>query len=279
MDYQHMRYEVKDAVAWITKDVPGEPGMTNGMIRDLCLEMMRALDDASDDETVRVIVIAAAGDGFHGGGGPFFAELRPDWDFDPDQMRELIQFGHRLMEQMDRLEKPTIAVVKGGGIGGGMEHMHTCDFVIAADTAVFSQPETSAGMIAGWGGTQRLTRIVGWRKAKELLMAARAYNGKEAEQMGLITKSVPLEDVDAEVEKLIFDIKKSGPVALAYTKQLMLRTWETDFRSGLLFEADAEAMCAASDETRHAVMQLVEGKEFAEHRDRKRWTGGPDWRK
>ena len=279
MTYQHMTYEKKDGVARITKDVPEIAGMTNGMIKDLCLEMMRALDDATDDETIRVIVIDAANDGFHGGGGPFFAELSPTWDFDPDQMRELIQFGHQLMEQMDRLEKPTIMVVKGGGIGGGMEQMHTCDFVICADEAKFSQPETMAGMIAGWGGTQRLTRILGWRKAKEFLMAAREFSGKEAEEMGLVTTSVPLEQVDAEVDKLIADITKNGPVALAYTKQLMLRTWETDFRTGLLFEADAEAMCIASGEAKHAVAQFMEGKFPPEHRDRKRWTGGKEWRK
>jgi len=274
MDFENISYEKADAVAWITKLCPPE----YGMVRGVCVDLDRALDDAADDPEIRVIVISAGGDGFHNGGGPFFTELKPDWDFSSDEFREYCQFGHRLMRKMETLEKPIIGVAKGGAIGGGMEQLHTCDFVVAAETAVFSQPEPRAGLIAGWGGTQRLTRIVGWRKAKELMMGGWEIDGKEAASIGLINKAVPLEKVDEEVGNLIAELKKSGPVALAYTKLCMLKTWEADHRTGLDYEIEAEGMCVASSETKHGVAQLLAGKEVADYQDRPRFTAGPEWK-
>jgi len=271
MEFENVLYEKRDDVAWITKNHPHE----NAMVRGVMLDMEKALDDAANDIKVRVIVLSAAGDGFHGGGGPFFTELSPDWDFTPDELREYFQFIHSLPEKMDRLEKPIIGVAKGGALGGSMEHLHACDFVIAADTAIFSQPEPRAGMVSP---TQRLTRIIGWRKAKELMMGGYEVNGKEAERIGMVNKAVPLDQVDEEVGRLIADLKKSGPVALAYTKLCMLKTWETDYRNGLEFEREAEAMCLASGETRHGVSQFLDGKSEASFEHRRRYTSGSEWK-
>ena len=271
MEFRNVLYEKNDGVAWITKNHPTD----NAMVRGVMLDMDKALDDAADDPKIRVVVVSAAGDGFHGGGGPFFTELSGDWSFTADQLREYFQFIHRLPEKMDRLEKPIIGVAKGGAIGGSMEHLHACDFVIAADTAIFSQPEPRAGMVSP---TQRLTRIIGWRKAKELMMGGYEINGEEAERIGMVNKAVPLDEVDEAVDRLITDLKKSGPVALGYTKLCMLKTWETDYRTGLEFEREAEAMCFASGETRHGVSQFLAGKNEASFEDRERHTSGSEWK-
>ena len=271
MKFENIVYKKIDGVAWIIKNSPPENATTRGVI----LDMNRALDNAADDQAIRIIVISASGDGYHGGGGPFFTELRANWDFTADEIREYFQFFHRHWEKIERLEKPVIAVVKAGAIGAAMEQLHACDFVIAAETALFSQPETRAGMVSP---TQRLTHIIGWRKAKEMIMGGYEIDGKQAETIGMIRTAVPLDKVDEEVGKLISVLTKSGPVALAYTRQLMLKARETDYRTGLEFEVEAEAMCLATGETLHGVSQFLQGGTSAEFEDRKRYTAGPDWK-
>ena len=145
---------------------------------------------------------------------------------------------------------------------GGLENLHACDFVIASENAKFSQPEVNLGLIAGWGGTQRLTRLVGWRKAKELLLTVVEIDGMEAEAIGLINKAVPIELVDEEVEKLCDRLKRCAPVAWGYTKLSMNKVWETNHKSGLDFEVESLAMVASQNEFNQSVFDdFINGKQ------------------
>jgi enoyl-CoA hydratase/carnithine racemase len=272
MDFKHISYLKADGIATIIKNNPPDYGMTVGVI----VEMRQALIDARNDEDISVIIITAGGKGFHAG-ALVFGEIRKDWEYTPMEFREIIQIGHKLYRMIETLEKPVIGVAKAGALGGGLENLHACDFVIAADTAKFSQPEVTLGLIAGWGGTQRLPRLVGWRKAKEILMAGIEITGKEAEAIGLINKAVPLDAVDEEVRKLSEKLKKCAPVALAYTKLAMKKVWETDYLSGLDYEIEAEGMTISSGEFNAEVFKaFVEGREPA-FKKRKRITTGPEW--
>jgi enoyl-CoA hydratase/carnithine racemase len=272
MDLKHIFYEKSDGIATITKNNPPDYGMTRGVI----LEMGKALTDARDDDDISVIVITAGGEGFHAG-ALVFGEIRPNWNFKPMEFREIIQIGHKLFQMIETLEKPVIGVAKGGALGGGFENLHACDFVIAADTAKFSQPEVKLGLIAGWGGTQRLPRLVGWRKAKEILMTGIEITGKEAETIGLINKAVPLDSVDKEVRKLGERLKKCAPVALAYSKLAMKKVWESNYQSGLDYEIEAEGMVISSGEFNSEVFKAFrEGREPVFNK-RKKITSGPEW--
>lgn len=273
MDFEAIDYRKANGVATITKNNPPMYGLT----RAVCVEMREALVDANNDTDVAVIVITAGGDGFHLG-AVALADARPDWAFTPIEFKEAMQFGHDLFRFIETLEKPVIGVAKAGAVGGGMENLHACDFVIAADEARFSQPEVKLGMICGWGGTQRLTRMVGWRKAKELLMEGVEISGTEAAELGLITKAVPLDQVDAEVDALCERLKLCAPVALAYTKLAMLKVWETDHRSGLDYEVEASAMVNSAGEFTAAVFDdFLAGRQptFAK---RTRMLTDPAWR-
>lgn len=273
MDFESILYEKKDGVAKITKNNPPEYGMTRGVLG----EMRKALEDARSDDEVSVIIITAGGEGFHSG-ALVFGEIKKDWAFTPLEFREIIQIGHGLFRMIETLEKPVIGVAKAGALGGGLENLHGCDFVIAADTAKFSQPEVSLGLICGWGGTQRVPRLVGWRKAKEILLAAREITGKEAEELGLINKAVPLEKVDEEVQALAERLKKCAPTALAFTKLAMNKVWETDYSSGLNYEVEAEGLAISSGEFSADVFKsFQEGKEPV-FKKPKRLTSGPEWR-
>jgi enoyl-CoA hydratase/carnithine racemase len=121
------------------------------MTRGVVVEMRKALEDAKNDSDIKVIIITAAGAGFHYR-ALVFREVREDQIFTPMEFREIIQIGHELYRMIETLEKPVIGVAKGGAMGGGLENLHACDFVIAADTAMFSQPEVMLSLICGWGG-------------------------------------------------------------------------------------------------------------------------------
>jgi enoyl-CoA hydratase/carnithine racemase len=273
MDLKAIRYEKADGVATITKNNPPQYGMTLAVL----VEMQQALVDANNDADISVIIITAGGDGFHMG-AVVFGEAREDWKFTPIEFKEIIQFGHDLCRLIETIEKPVIGVAKGGAVGGGFENLHACDFVIGSETAQFSQPEVTLGMICGWGGTQRLPRMVGWRKAKEILMEGIVLSGKEAEEIGLITRAVPVAEVDAAVTQLCNRLKTCGPVALGYTKLAMNKVWETDYRSGLDYEVEASGMVNSAGEfTAEVFDDFLEGRQPV-FKKRHRITAGPEWR-
>ena len=272
MEFKKIIYEKKDGVATITKTNPPR----NGMSREVLVEMKAALEDARNDDDIRFIVITAAGDGFHSG-AQVLGQVRDEVkDVTPWQLREIVQMGHELYRMIQNLEKLVIGVAKGGAGGGGMENLHACDFVIAAETATFSQAEATGGLIAGWGGTQRLPRIVGWRKAKEMLLTGEVLTGKEAEQFGLITKAVPAERLDEEVQALVEKLKRGMPEAQALTKLAMNKVWEAGLTEGLEYEVEAETITFSCENRLEASKAREEGR--APVYKQKRITSGPAWR-
>ena len=274
MNFEYITYEKKGAAAWIVKGPKGDYGIPRGAV----LEMERALDDAGDDTAIRVLVLTAGGEGFHNTASSFFDEASPDFNLSAQDMRSVAEFGHRFLNKLEKFPKPVIGVAKGGAQGGGMESLHPCDFIIAAEDARFSQPETCVDMLPGWGGSQRLARIVGWRKAKMLLMTGQEIDGREAERIGLVTMAFPKAQVDAEVDKLVKSLIAQGPNGLAYTKRAMLKTWETNHQAGLEYEAEALGMAYSAGQVDMAIeaYQAGESPEFSQTRP---LCEGPDWRR
>ena len=178
-----IRYEMSESVARIVKNNPPQYGMTKEML----IEMKWAIEDAGKDSDISVVVISADGDGFQLGATVFGEMENKDWNLSPLEWRDNSKFAYTLFRAIETLEKPVIRVAKTGAVGGGLENLHACDFVTASENAKFSQPEVNLGLIAGWGGTQRLTRLVGWRKARELLLTGVEIDGKEAEAIGIIS--------------------------------------------------------------------------------------------
>lgn len=268
MELNSIKYEKSDGIATITKDNPPQYGMT----LEVLLEMKKALVDAANDEDISVIVITAGGEGFHLGAVVFGEVGDKDWNLSPLEFREISQFARDIFRYIETLEKPVIGVAKAGAVGGGFENLHACDFVIASDDAKFSQPEVTLGLCTGWGGSQRLTRMVGWRKAKELLLTGIEIDGREAEKIGAITKAVPLDEVDKEVDKLCERLKMCAPVALGYTKLSMNKVWETDHRTGLDFEVEAWGMVNSEREFTAEVFDDFLNKRQPKFKKRKKIT-------
>ncbi len=258
MELNSIKYCKNTRIARIIKNNPPQYGMT----KEVLVEMKWALEDAAADDEVSVIVIDADGDGYQLGATVFGEVGNQDWNLSPMEFRDISKLAHELFRCIEVLEKPVIGVAKTGAVGGGLENLHACDFVVASHDAKFSQPEVNLGLIAGWGGTQRLTRMVGWRKAKELLLTGIEIDGMEAERIGMITKSVPKDQVDTEVENLCDRLKSCAPFAWGYTKLAMNKVWETDHKTGLDFEVEALGMVASEKEFNEKVFDdFLHGKQ------------------
>lgn len=249
-------YEKKDGIATITK-INADTGYS--MSRDVVVQMKRALLDAQDDDAVRVIVITSES-GVHQGAYAVNQGMEEPGGEEPLHIREFIYYGHQVASLIEQMEKPVIGVIKKQAVGGGLEILHPCDFIIAAEDALLSQPEVESCTIAGWGGCQRVTRIVNWRKAKKVLMLGLAVTGKEAEEIGLITEAVPLEKVDETVAWYAQRIKDVAPHSVALTKAAMRRAWEGSHESGLAYERELTSLLLTEGIFKEMTAAMIRGE-------------------
>lgn len=269
-----LRYEKRDGVATATKT---NAAFNQGMTREVLLGLRRVIEDVADDHEVRVLVITAANDGFHDG-GRFVDELRPDTHaFTPLEYRELLQLGNAVIRSIETLEKPVIGVARGGARGGGFEMLHACDFIIAGEDAPFSQPEVVYALMPGWGGSQRVPRIANWRRAKEVLLCGHEFTGREAAEMGLVTKAVAADKVDEEVAALTAKLKKTSAISQAFTKMAMNKVWETSLTAGIDFEIEAHAALSHYKEFPQMMEAWAAGREPT-YLAPERITRGRDWK-
>jgi enoyl-CoA hydratase len=188
----------------------------NALTLDMLAELAAVLDDVAAS-TARVVVVRTGGQRVFCVGADIaaFSRLAP-----AEMWRRWIACGHRVFDRLARLPQPTVAVVDGLALGGGLELALACDFRVAADSARFGLPEVGLGTIPGWGGTERLTRLVGASRAKELIMARRQIDAATALSWGLLT-SVASGELEPDVERLVNDLLGAAPIAQQVAKQLV----------------------------------------------------------
>jgi len=278
MQFENIIYEKKEGIARITKNKPGYVfqgrSAPNGMTQGMMMDVKAAVEEAARDSEVRVIIIDAAGEGFHSGAVTLQNVTEGGT---PLILREVVHIGHEVYNMIENLEKPVIYKVKGGASGGGCEMGHACDFVIAAETATFSQGEVNGGIIPGWGGTQRVPRLAGLRKGMEMILTGDPIDGKEAERVGLITKAVPAEKVEEETWALAKKLAAKPPVALAMAKSAIRKGMQVDLRTGLAYEAEVEALCMTTEQLKEARVARTEGRTPV-FKPERRVTPGQEWK-
>ena len=170
-------------------------------------------------------------------------------------------------EAILRVRKPIIAAVAGYALGGGCELAMICDFIIAAETAKFGQPEINLGVIAGIGGTQRLTRIVGKSKAMEMHLTGRLMDAAEAERAGLVSRVVPAENLVDEAMAVARSIAAKSAIAVKAAKEAVNRSYETPLREGILFERRLFNALFSTEDQKEGMAAFLE-KRPAQFRDR-----------
>jgi 2-oxoglutaroyl-CoA hydrolase len=233
-------------VAAITLDVPGKLNRVSMNARD---ELRAVFEELDRDETIRFVVMAGAGGAFTAGGDiPGFLE-RSAWAVS------------RLADNIaapERCTKPVIAALQGYCFGVGLELALACDFRVAADDLQLAFPEVTIGMIPGSGGTQRLARLIGLGRAKDIVMRGRRVAAEEALALGLVTEVVPADELEGTVTRLVGELSRHSPLALAMAKRVLNQAYEGPLSQGLVLEGLAYGMLQRTHDFREGVESFAE---------------------
>jgi len=241
MTYDGFGVEIADGIATVTLDVPGKFNRITMGARD---ELARVFDELGADDAVRAIVLGGAGETFTAGGDiAMFLERTP---------QELSRLAWNVAAP-ERCPKPVVAAVHGYVFGVGLELALACDFRLAADSAQLAFPEVRLGMIPGSGGTQRLARLIGLGRAKDVIMRGRRIGADEALALGLVTEVVAPDALGTAVRRLLDELAELPPLALAVAKRVLNNVYDAPLQAGLEIEGFAYGMLRSTDDFREGV--------------------------
>jgi enoyl-CoA hydratase len=230
------------------------PKALNAINPQLISEVHGALDEIEKDLSIRVVVLTGEGDkAFIAGGDISYMVNLP-----PLGARTWSEEGHDLGFRIENFPLPVIACVNGFALGGGAEMAMACDFIYASENAKFGQPEINLGIIPGFGGTQRLSRLVGKAIAKELCMTGLMISAQEAKAMGMVNKVFPPDKLWEETMKTAGLISSKGKVSLRAVKQCIDRGYDTDLRRGCQMESDHFSICMSSPDAKEGMSAFLE---------------------
>jgi enoyl-CoA hydratase len=252
MIYEDIKLTKQGAVATITID---RPKVLNAIRHQTMLEIQDALKDIGQDEAIRVAVVTGAGEKAFISGGDISIMAKGTGYI--DLLNELPK-GHQVLFDIENFPKPVIAKVNGIALGGGTEIALSCDIRVAADTAIMGVPEITLGIIPGYGGTQRLSRIVGMGKAKQMVLTGDHISAQEAYRIGLVDVLVPRAELDAAVEGLCNKIAAKSPIALCMGKEAINRGMQTDITTGMSIEAKCFCLCFGSEDRVEGMKAFLE---------------------
>jgi len=232
------------------------PKALNALNTEVLNELNQALDSIKKDEDIYVLIITGEGKAFIAG-----ADIREMQDKNLFKSKKFAELGHEVFRKIELLEKPVIAAVNGYALGGGCELAMSCDIRIAGEKAKFGQPEVGLGIIPGFAGTQRLARLVGPAKAKEIIFTTDIIDSKEAAKIGLVNKVVPQEELLNQAEEMASKISKKGQIAVRYSKNAINRGIETDIETGMDIERNLFSLCFTTEDQKEGMKAFTEKRE------------------
>jgi enoyl-CoA hydratase len=230
------------------------PKALNAINPQLNAEVFQALDEIEKDPSLRVVVMTGEGEKAFIAG----ADIAYMVNLSPLAARSWSAQGHELGFRIENFPLPVIACVNGFALGGGAEMAMACDFIYASENAKFGQPEINLGIIPGFGGTQRLSRLVGKAMAKELCMTGGMINAQEAKAIGLVNKVFPADKLWEETMKTAALIASKGKVSLRSVKQCIDRGYDTDLRRGCQMESDHFGLGMGSPDGKEGLSAFLE---------------------
>ncbi len=257
-EFDFLTYEVEDGVAVVTVNRPDALNALNG---DLLLELSLAFELAEADLEVRALIVTGSGRAFVAGAD--IANLQKLSD--PFSGREASLAGQDVMNTLAALPVPTIAAVNGFALGGGLELALAADLRVASEGARLGLPEVSLGLIPGYGGTQRLARLVGMGRALDLVYTGRHVKADEALQLGIVNRVAP--DALVAAKDLAAQILKNAPVALGLAKEAVVRGLDVTLNQGLEIEADLFGIVSTTEDMNEGTTAFLE-KRAAEFKGR-----------
>ena len=247
----NLRTETKDGILVITLD---RPKVLNALNAETVAEIGAAFDAARDDASVKAVILTGAGEKAFVAG----ADIRELAEMTPVTGKEIAQKGQRVFRAIERFPKPVIAAVNGFALGGGCELALACHIRIASDRAQLGLPEVTLGIIPGYGGTQRMARLLGKGKALELILTGDRIGAEEALRIGLVNKVVPADQLMTAAEEMARTIAKRGPLAVRAAIEAVMSGSDMPFEEGQLLEATLFGLLASTEDMKEGMGAFIE---------------------
>jgi enoyl-CoA hydratase len=251
MAYENILYEKRDNIAYITFN---RPAKLNALNRKTMEELRDALADAREDASVRVLILTGAGEKAFVAGADI-GELAQQ---DPVTGKEMGLFGQSVLRMLETLGKPSIAAINGYALGGGCELALACTIRLASRTAKIGQPEVKLGIIPGYGGTQRLPRLVGKGMAHELILTGEPISAEEAMRIGLVNHVHEPAELLPAAEALAKKIIEKAPLAVKFAMEAVEHGMEMPQEEGLFLEATLFGLCCATEDMKEGTRAFLE---------------------
>lgn len=256
MNFTKIIFDRKDGVAKITMN---RPEAMNGLDANILHEMEIALDECEKDDSIRVVILTGKGRAFSAG-----ADLKYMLNVVADNVTrrwEYIRLVGKVTNTIYSLSKPVIAAVNGFALAGGLELVMACDLAIAADNAIIGDQHINYALLPGAGGSQRLPRLIGVRKAKEYLLTGKWMSAQEAERLGLVNQVVPAGKLEEAVADMAAILASKSPLTVKEMKRLVNKGLETNLHAGLEMEGQACVLHASSQDAQEGLKAFVEKRE------------------
>ncbi|MFQ6003015.1 MAG: enoyl-CoA hydratase-related protein [Candidatus Zixiibacteriota bacterium] len=251
MKFRNIIVEIKEKVGIVKIN---RPDALNALNTETLSELRKAMHNLSfDNETVRVIILTGEGKAFVAG-----ADISQMKDMSAFEAREFSRLGQKVFSFIASQEKPVIAAINGFALGGGCELALACDIRIASDKAQLGQPEVKLGVIPGFAGTQRLSRLVGIAKAKELIFTADIIDAQTAHSMGLVNQVVPADQLMPTCMEIANKIASKGPTAIKLAKTVINKGIQADLSTASAYEAEAFGLCFSTGEPKEGMTAFLE---------------------
>lgn len=248
--YETIKYEVKENIGYV---VIARPEALNALNSTVIRELYEVFNEINLDDEVRCVILTGEGRSFVAG-----ADIAEMSKLNAREGKVFATLGHKTMNFIEKIEKPVIAAVNGFALGGGCELAMACDFRIASTKALFGQPEVGLGITPGFGGTQRLSKIVGPGMASMLILTAQNIKADEALRIGLVEKVVEPECLMEEAENLAKMIASKAPIAVMQAKTLINKGYHLDMFSGCALEAEGFGLCFGTEDQKEGMNAFLE---------------------
>lgn len=254
MELKNVLFEKEGNIAVVTIN---RPKALNALNSETLKDLECVIDALEKDDEVYAVILTGAGEKAFVAG----ADITEMKDLNTMEGRQFSILGNKVFRRLETLEKPVIAAIPGFALGGGCELSMACDIRIATEKAKFGQPEVGLGITPGFGGTQRLARIVGMGRAKELIYTARLVKADEALSIGLVNKVVEADKLMEEAMKMAKTIAGQAPIAVKLAKAAINRGMQCDIDTALMYEAEAFGGCFSTLDQKEGMTAFIEKRE------------------
>jgi enoyl-CoA hydratase len=251
---ENIKTENKDGILVVTIDRPKSLNALNAQTVD---ELRQAFEAARDDDSVRAVIVTGGGEKAFVAG----ADINELAKMTPITGKEVAQNGQRTFRAIERFPKPVIAAINGFALGGGCELALACHIRIASEKAQLGLPEVTLGIIPGYGGTQRMARLLGKGKALELILTGDRIGAAEAERIGLVNKVVPADQLLATAEEMARKIMTRGPLAVRAAIEAVMSGTDMAFEEGQLLEATLFGLLASTEDMKEGMGAFLEKRQ------------------